>query len=1185
VVAGDSLVEVEGTGTVPITVNSRQGKRIMRLEEVLFIPTFQSNLVSFGRLQERGVEWNSRTGELIHHGEHLCFVQRHGRHYLMEYDANTDTGFSVKHSMKPKESTASADLWHRRLGHLGKEAIEHLEGSSRNAYVEGKVSDKCHECHLAKATQIVSRRSPEPSKRPFQKVFFDLIIMKPAYNGDQYACHFVDDFTNYHKVYTFSEKTGVNTAIVWFIAWVQNKYGLTIEAFHTDGETSITNEIIDFVKRRGIEVRISAPYTPAQTGKAERAGKAIIEGGRTMGITAGLPKKLWTEFFHAMAYFLNLMPTERLGWKSPLEVLQLYLNMTNAAQNEISQAIVKAKTPKPQQQASSKASTKQRRPLDLTKPEHAHLKAYGCLGYILRHDVDKADKMEARAYIGYLVGYDSTNIFRLWVPPKGIVGRYRDVKFDETKFYDPNDHEFNRQLGAATSEPEEVEMPEFVPYIPPDDLDIPEPSYTAITWPDEGTDTQAARDRSLPGSQPPEETANMRKQPDLGLFTPETTPEVRSPGPESRETSGGEHTRRNATENDSLGISELFARPAGSTDADGSQPVAQETTVDQPSRLQRRAGPSNTAPRSSEISADPEDPSNILSSRTRGKKARHQEHALLVSQVNQLSGIHTAFHSATRYRLHQSELPKAPEHYSDLKNHPYALEFKNAAREEVQTLRDKGTFEEVPADNTRKLLPLRWVFIYKFDTDGYLSRFKARLCVRGDLQPPSPTETYAATLAARIFRALMALMAAFDLDSCQFDATNAFVNADIDEETYVHHPEGFRRRGFNLRLRKALYGLKQAPRLWHQTFSQTLKAMGLKQVGDEPCLFVNDWLIIFFFVDDAVALFHPSKRSLWEAFKQSLFQTYEFKDMGNIKWFIGIRVIRAREQRKVWLCQDAYIDRIAARFHTLSGKTKYRSPLPVVDLRQYARSPENQASPEAVFAYQQRVGSALYAACLTRPDIARATAHLAEFSVNPDEAHTAAVERVIAYLHNTRTLAIEYSAPTDLSHPVFEVYSDSAFADDETSRRSTSGYLIRLFGGPIDWKSYKQRSVTTSTTEAELHALTEAVRETYYWQRIFRDIGLCLQHDVGAACDNQQTIRLLTSTTPRLVTKLRHVDIKHHWLRQEIQANRIKVYWVPTAKMRADGLTKTLSIQQHEKFVQQLSLVALETVDNDEQVD
>ena len=190
-----------------------------------------------------------------------------------------------------------------------------------------------------------------------------------------------------------------------------------------------------------------------------------------------------------------------------------------------------------------------------------------------------------------------------------------------------------------------------------------------------------------------------------------------------------------------------------------------------------------------------------------------------------------------------------------------------------------------------------------------------------------------------------------------------------------------------------------------------------------------------------------------------------------------------------------------------------------------------------------------------------------------------AINRVIRYLKQTKTLAIEYSAPTTEGQPVFEAYSDSAFADDATTRRSSSGYLIKLFGGPIDWKSYKQKSVTTSTTEAELHALTHAAKEVYYWKRIFRDIGLCLGHEISTGCDNQQTIRLLTNATPKLITKLRHVDIKHHWLRQEIQAGRIKVSWIPTNEMPADGLTKTLSIQQHEKFVKQLGLVALETVD------
>ena len=284
VYAGISRARVEGIGRVPIKVNTREGKRIMILEEVLFIPSFQSSLVSFGRLQERGVEWDSASGELMHYGEHLCFIQRHGRHYLIEFklQKGEETGFSVKHSMKLKESTASADVWHWRLGHPGEAPISHLEEASRNAHVKGKLSNKCTPCCLGKATRIVSRRSPDPSQRPFQKVHFDIIHMKPAYNKDRYACHFVDDFSSYHKVYTYAEKSAVNMAIVWFIAWVQNKYNLTIEAFHTDGETSISDETINFIKRRGIEMRISAPYTPAQNGKAERAGGVISAAARTI---------------------------------------------------------------------------------------------------------------------------------------------------------------------------------------------------------------------------------------------------------------------------------------------------------------------------------------------------------------------------------------------------------------------------------------------------------------------------------------------------------------------------------------------------------------------------------------------------------------------------------------------------------------------------------------------------------------------------------------------------------------------------------------------------------------------------------------------------------------------------------------------------------------------------------------
>ena len=154
-----------------------------------------------------------------------------------------------------------------------------------------------------------------------------------------------------------------------------------------------------------------------------------------------------------------------------------------------------------------------------------------------------------------------------------------------------------------------------------------------------------------------------------------------------------------------------------------------------------------------------------------------------------------------------------------------------------------------------------------------------------------------------------------------------------------------------------------------------------------------------------------------------------------------------------------------------------------------------------------------------------------------------------------------------------ECYSDAAFADN-ADRRSSDGFLFMLFGGPIDWKASRQLTVTTSSTEAELLALSQAAKQAIQWQRIFRDLDFYSKSPI--LCDNQQTIRLLAKDSPQLNTRLRHVDIHNHWLRQEVQDGRIAIEWTSTASMKADGLTKALPGQRFMKFVQQLHLVDIQ---------
>src|SRR4051794_24360354 len=156
----------------------------------------------------------------------------------------------------------------------------------------------------------------------------------------------------------------------------------------------------------------------------------------------------------------------------------------------------------------------------------------------------------------------------------------------------------------------------------------------------------------------------------------------------------------------------------------------------------------------------------------------------MLSFVGDSSSLHAAFTAGTmisRPRIHRDQLPDPPRAWKDLDSHLYGDQFRAAAATEFRELEKKVTFclipQSVPLSAKAQILPLLWVFTYKFDTDRYLFKFKARICVRGDLQRPDNQATYAATLAARTFRALMAVTAAFDLETRHLDAVNAFLNS------------------------------------------------------------------------------------------------------------------------------------------------------------------------------------------------------------------------------------------------------------------------------------------------------------------------------------------------------------------------------------------------------------------------
>lgn len=296
--------------------------------------------------------------------------------------------------------------------------------------------------------------------------------------------------------------------------------------------------------------------------------------------------------------------------------------------------------------------------------------------------------------------------------------------------------------------------------------------------------------------------------------------------------------------------------------------------------------------------------------------------------------------------------------------------------------------------------------------------------------------------------------------------------------------------------------------------------------------------------------------------------------IGELEWFLGIRITRDRSTRNLWLCQDSYIDKITSKFNiSTTDKKCPGAPLPYEELTKSV----TDATTQEIYAYQQRIGSINFAAVITRPDVAHAASKLSEFLTNPSKIHLECANRVLLYLAHTRDMSINFNAQASINpRRVFIASSDASFANDLDTRQSSQGYVFTLFNGAIDWKASKQKTVTTSSTEAELLAMSSAAKETIWWNRFFNSINFSPGHETYIECDNLQTIRAFASETPRFTTKLRHVDIHRHWLRQEVRSKRINIEWTSSTAIIADGLTKSLPPQRHTEFVRLIGLHRLD---------
>lgn len=215
---------------------------------------------------------------------------------------------------------------------------------------------------------------------------------------------------------------------------------------------------------------------------------------------------------------------------------------------------------------------------------------------------------------------------------------------------------------------------------------------------------------------------------------------------------------------------------------------------------------------------------------------------------------------------------------------------------------------------------------------------------------------------------------------------------------------------------------------------------------EAPCLFTNEHIVLFFFVDNIVIIYHRDHTTYIDEFQRKLFEIYEMRYLGELQWFLAIRIIRNRDERKLWLCQDSYIAKLATKFN-VKEDSKRSVPLPPDE--PITQNPD-QATDQDIYAFQQKVGSINYAAVHTRPDITHAASRLSEHLQNPSAQHLHLAQRVLEYISHTRSYALTFSGFTQSTKDLFIASSDASFASDIDTRKSIQGFLFRLFGRAID---------------------------------------------------------------------------------------------------------------------------------------
>ncbi|CAI7799186.1 unnamed protein product [Closterium sp. NIES-54] len=514
-----------------------------------------------------------------------------------------------------------------------------------------------------------------------------------------------------------------------------------------------------------------------------------------------------------------------------------------------------------------------------------------------------------------------------------------------------------------------------------------------------------------------------------------------------------------------------------------------------------------------------------------------------------------------------------PRSYAEAIEGPYSSQWQAAMDAEMASWKSTGTYvDEVPPLRAN-IISGMWIFRVK-RPPGSPPVFKARYVARGFSQRQGVDyfQTFSPTPKMTTLRVLLHVAAQRDYELHSLDFSTAFLQGSLHEEIWLHRPPGFTGSfppGTQWSLRRPVYGLRQAPREWHDTLRTTLAALGFAPSTADPSLFLcSDTSLppfyVLVYVHDLV--FATADTAGLAHVKSELQKRHTCTDLGELRSYLGLQIIRDRAQRTITLTQSHMVQQVLQRFDFT-----YSSPqaTPLSTRHSLSALPSDE-SVEPSGPYPELVGCLMYLMTCTRPDLAYPLSILARYVAprrhRPE--HMAAAKSVLRYLCSTLGMGLLLGGRRPV---VLTGHADASWADDQATQRSSQGYTFSLGSSSVSWRSTHSSSVLSSSCEAEIYAGAMAAQELRWLTYLLTDLGEQPRSPLVLYVDNKAMLALCREH--RLEHRTKHIALRYFLARELQQRGQLRLAYVASEANTADIFTKALAPGDHQRFCTLLGLV------------